>query len=71
MCRHSSTYSLHDNLVNWFAMSAVVGVVNYVARQPEMSSHAVFIWGAGALWGLLLGWALEIGREWVKTWRRA
>ncbi len=68
MCRHSSTYSIHDNLVNWFAICAFAMVINYQSRQPELIDNYSFTWGAGMLWGYLLKWALEIGREWVKTW---
>lgn len=73
MCQHHNpnTYSIHDNLVNWFAACAATFVINWVSRQPEMSDHYAFIWGAGAMWGILLVWAAHIGREWMKTWRRA
>jgi hypothetical protein len=63
MCQHRRC--LHDTLVNWFCAAAVVGVVNYVARQPEMSDNPVFIWGAGAMWGILFSWAVLIGHDWI------
>ncbi len=69
MCKHSSHYSIHDNLVNWFCCYAIVAVLSYLSRQPGVIDDYTTTWAAGAGFGMLFAWSLEIGREWVKTWR--
>jgi hypothetical protein len=67
MCRSPHTYCIHSNLVNWSASYAIAAVINYLSREPHLLDDYTSTWVAGASWGFLTMWAVEMGREWVKS----
>lgn len=66
MCRSSiHHYDLRANVRNWAVSYLLVALLHFLAFASD-SDETLYASGLGL--GVLTMWALEIGREWLKTW---